>query len=145
MIDKTVHDKRITELEDKLKDHERRIAELKHELDDYKEKYSQLLRTRNETVGLFSVEVSPRKVGRLRGTDKALAQDAPAASQRAITEGVDLDGRTAQVLTLKKQIIEIQKAGEEVLKAAKWLSHRSAPGWQATTRGGLARNPTLAT
>jgi hypothetical protein len=124
MIDKTVHDKRITELEDKLKDHERRIAELKHELDDYKEKYSQLLRTRNETVGLFSVEVSPRKVGRLRGTDKALAQDAPAASQRAITEGMDLDGRTAQVLTLKKQIIEIQKAGEEVLKAAKWLSHR---------------------
>jgi TolA-binding protein len=29
MIDETVHDKRITELEDKLKDHERRIAELK--------------------------------------------------------------------------------------------------------------------
>jgi hypothetical protein len=144
MIDKTVHDKRITELEDKLKDHERRIAELKHELDEYKEKYSQLLRTRNETVGVLGVEVSPRKVGRPR-TDEALAQDAPAASQRAITEGVDLDGRTAQVLTLKKQIIEIQKAGEEVLKAAKWLSHRSAPGWQATTRGGLARNPTLAT
>jgi hypothetical protein len=39
MIDETVHDKRITELEDKLKDHERCIAELKHELDEYKEKY----------------------------------------------------------------------------------------------------------
>jgi hypothetical protein len=121
---KPVDDKRITELEDKLKDHERRIAELKHELDEYKEKYSQLLYSRNETVGLFGVEVSPRKVGRLRGTDEARAQDAPAASQRAIAEDMDLDGRTSQVLTLKKQIIEVRKAGEEVLKAAKRLSHR---------------------
>jgi len=37
---------------------------------------------------------------------------------------MDLDGRTAQVFTLKKQIIEVRKAGEEVLKAAKRLSHR---------------------
>jgi hypothetical protein len=49
MIDEIVQDKRITELEDKLKDHERRIVELKDELDGYKEKYSELLRNRNET------------------------------------------------------------------------------------------------
>jgi hypothetical protein len=123
MIDETSQYKRVTELEDKLKDHDRRIAELKHELDKYKEKYSQLLRTRKKIAGVCNAAASTRKVGRLAGTEEAVAQDAPAASQRAIAEDMDLDGSTARALNLKKQIAEVRKAGEEVLKAAKRLSH----------------------
>jgi uncharacterized coiled-coil protein SlyX len=122
MIDETGQDERITELEHKLKHHDRRIAELKHELDEYKEKYSQLLRTRKKIAGLCSAEASPRKLSRLAGTEEALAQDAPPASQCGLAEDMDLDVSTARALNLKKQITEVWKAGEEVLKAAKRLS-----------------------
>jgi predicted RNase H-like nuclease (RuvC/YqgF family) len=120
MIDEIVQDKRITELEDKLKDHERRIVELKHELDECKEKYSELLRNRNETQH----RVSSSKISHLHVIE-APARDASAVSQREIAGDLDLDlgVRTARDVNLKRQIAEVQKAGEEVLSAAKRLSH----------------------
>ena len=119
MIDEIVQDKRITELEDKLRDHERRIVELKHELHEYKEKYSELLRNRNET----QCGVSLPRIGHLQGIKELPARDAFAVSQRAIGGDLDLDV-TARDVNLKRQITEVQKAGEEVFSAANRLSHR---------------------
>jgi hypothetical protein len=115
MIDEIVRDKRIIELEDKLRDHERRIVELKHELHEYKEKYSELLRNRNET----QCGVSLPRIGHLQG----IKEHAFAVSQRAIGGDLDLDV-TARDVNLKRQITEVQKAGEEVFSAANRLSHR---------------------
>jgi hypothetical protein len=119
MIDEIVQDKRITELEDKLRDHERRIVELKHELDEYKEKYSELLRNRNEA----QCGVSLPRIGHLQGIKEPPARDAFAVSQRTIGGDLDLDV-TARDVNLKRQITEVQKAGEEVFSAANRLSHR---------------------
>jgi len=107
MIDEIVQDKRITELEDKLRDHERRIVELKHELDEYKEKYSELLRNRNET----QCGVSLPRIGHMKGIKESPARDAFAVSQRAIGGDLDLDV-TARDVNLKRQITEVARRSQ---------------------------------